>query len=153
MKTKTIRAVEAYKVLKELKVAGMSDDAMLAVWKNLKALRPFSEAYDKDIEEVRVTLQDEEFEKMQQRVKEAQELERKVKEEARDMTEAEKREIAEINAWFAAWNKKGEEYFKSLAEKEVEITIELLDTVELLKAFKSSDKTFEDAEKLDWLTM
>ena len=105
MKIKTIQAVEAYKILKELKVAGMSDGAMLAVWKNLKALRPVSEAYDKDIEEVRTTLQDKEFEAMQQRVVKAQKLERKVKEEARDMTEAEKREIAEINAWFAACGK------------------------------------------------
>lgn len=153
MKVKTIKAVEAYRALKALKVGGMSDEAMLAVWKNLKALRPVSETYDKDIEEVRATLQDEELEKMQQRVKEAQELERKVKEEVRDMTEAEKREIAEINTWFAAWNKKGEEYLKSLAEKEVEVKIDPLDAAELLKAFKGSDRTFEDAEKLDWLTM
>lgn len=152
MKVKTIKAVEAYRALKTLKVGGMSDDAMLAVWKNLKALRPVSETYDKDIEEVRVTLQDEEFEKMQQRVKEAQELERRAKEEVRDLTAAEKQEIAEINAWFAAWNKKGEEYFKSLSEKVVEVDIDLLDTAELLKAFKGSDRTFEDAEKLDWLT-
>lgn len=153
MKVKTIKAVEAYRALKTLKVGGMSDDAMLAVWKNLKALRPVSETYDKDIEEVRATLQDEEFEKMQQRVKEAQEVERKVKEEARELTEAEKQEIAEINAWFAAWNKKGEEYLKSLAEKEVEVKIDPLDAAELLKAYKGSDRTFEDAEKLDWLTM
>ena len=153
MKVKTIKAVEAYRALKTLKVGGMSDDAMLAVWKNLKALRPVSETYDKDIEEVRATLQDEEFEKMQQRVKEAQELERKVKEEVRDMTEAEKREIAEINTWFAEWNKKGEEYFKKLAEKEVKVDIDPLDASELLKAFKGSERTFEDAEKLDWLTM
>ena len=88
MKVKTIKAVEAYRTLKMLKVAGMSAEAMLAVWKNLKALRPVSEAYDKDIEEVRATLQDAEFEKMQQRVKEAQEVERKVKGEARELTEA-----------------------------------------------------------------
>ena len=112
MKIKTIKAVEAYRTLKMLKVAGMSDEAMLAVWKNLKALRPISETYDKDIEEVRATLQDAEFENMQQRVKEAQEVERKVKEEARELTEAEKHEIAEINAWFAAWNKKGQEDVK-----------------------------------------
>ena len=116
MKVKTIKAVEAYRALKTLKVGGMSDDAMLAVWKNLKALRPVSENYDKDIEEVRTTLQDDEFETMQQRVVKAQEVERRAKEENRDMTEAEKREIAEINTWFAAWNKKGEEYFKSLSE-------------------------------------
>ena len=153
MKTKTIRAVEAYKILKELKVAGMSDEAMLAVWKNLKALRPISENYNKDIEEVRTTLQDDEFEAMQQRVVKAQEVECKAKEEARDMTEAEKREIAEINTWFAAWNRKGEEYLKSLSEKEIEVEIEAIDATELLKAFKGSDRTFEDAEKLDWLTM
>lgn len=152
MKVKTIKAVEAYRTLKTLKVAGMSDEAMLGVWKNLKALRPISETYDKDIEEVRATLQDAEFEKMQQRVKEAQEVERKVKEEVRDMTDAEKREIAEINAWFAAWNKKGEEYFKELAEKEVKVDIVEIDVEELLKAFKLSDKTFEEVEKLAWMT-
>ena len=153
MKVETIKAVEAYRALKALKVGSMSDEAMLAVWKNLKALRPVSETYDKDIEEVRATLQDAEFEKMQQRVKEAQEVERRAKEEVRDMTAAEKREIAEINTWFAAWNKKGEEYFKSLAEKEVEVKIDPLDAAELLKAYKGSDRTFEDAEKLVWLTM
>ena len=152
MKVKTIKAVEAYRALKTLKVSSMSDEAMLAVWKNLKALRPVSETYDKDIEEVRATLQDEEFEKMQQRVKEAQELERKVKEEDRDMTEAEKREIAEINAWFAAWNKKGQEYFKERAEKEVKVDVAEFEAEELLKAFKASDKTFEEVEKLAWLT-
>ncbi len=125
---------------------------MLAVWKNLKALRPISETYDKDIEEVRATLQDEDFEKMQQRVKEAQEVERRAKEEARDMTEAEKREIAEINAWFAAWNKKGEEYLKELAEKKVKVDIVEIDVEELLKAFKMSDHTFEEVEKLAWMT-
>ena len=115
MKIKTIKAVEAYRTLKMLKVGSMSDEAMLAVWKNLKALRPVSETYDKDIEEVRATLQDAEFEKMQQRVKEAQEVERRAKEEVRDMTAAEKREIAEINSWFAAWNKKGQECFLKLS--------------------------------------
>lgn len=152
MKVKTIKAVEAYRTLKMLKVAGMSDEAMLAVWKNLKALRPISETYDKDIEEVRATLQDVEFENMQQRVKEAQEVERKVKEDARELTEAEKQEIAEINAWFAAWNKKGQEYFKELAEKEVKVDIVEIDVEELLKAFKLSDKTFEEVEKLAWMT-
>lgn len=152
MKVKTIKAVEAYRALKALKVSGMSDDAMLAVWKNLKALRPISETYDKDIEEVRATLQDEEFEKMQERVKEAQERELHAKEEARDMTAAEKREIAEINEWFAVWNKKGKEYFNSLSEKEVEVDIDSLDASELLKSFKGSDRTFEDVATLDWLT-
>lgn len=152
MKIKTIKAVEAYRTLKMLKVGSMSDEAMLAVWKNLKALRPISETYDKDIEEVRATLQDEDFEKMQQRVKDAQEVERRAKEEARDMTEAEKREIAEINAWFAAWNKKGEEYLKELAEKEVKVDIVEIDVEELLKAFKMSDHTFEEVEKLAWMT-
>ena len=88
----------------------------------------------------------------QQRVKEAQEVERRAKEEARDMTEAEKREIAEINAWFAAWNKKGEEYLKELAEKEVKVDIVEIDVEELLKAFKMSDHTFEEVEKLAWMT-
>ena len=108
MKVQTIKAVNAYKVLKELKVNSMSDDAMLVVWKNMKALRPAAETYDKDVEETRNTLQDDKFKEMQTRLQKAQERDGKVKSEGYVLTAADRKDAGEINIWFADWSPKGE---------------------------------------------
>jgi hypothetical protein len=152
MKVQTIKAVKAYKVLKELKVNSMSDDAMLIVWKNMKTLRPVAETYDKDVEETRNTLQDNTFRAMQTRLQKAQERDGKVKSEGYVLTSSDKKDVDEINVWFADWSKKGEKYLKALAEKEIEVEVKAIDASELLKAFKSSDKTFEAMAELEWLT-
>ena len=152
MKVQTIKAVNAYKVLKELKVNSMSDDAMLVVWKNMKALRPAAETYDKDVEETRNTLQDDKFKEMQARLQKAQERDGKVKSEGYVLTAADRKDAGEINTWFADWSSKGEKFLKELAEKEIEVEVKMIDAAELLKAFKASDKTFEAMAELEWLT-
>jgi predicted transcriptional regulator len=152
MKVQTIKAVNAYKVLKELKVNSMSDDAMLVVWKNMKALRPAAETYDKDVEETRNTLQDDKFKEMQARLQKAQERDGKVKSEGYVLTAVDKKDVDEINTWFADWSSKGEKFLKSLAEKEIGVEVKMIDAAELLKAFKASDKTFEAMAELEWLT-
>ncbi len=152
MKIQTIKAVSAYKTLKDIKVSSMSDDAMLAVWKDIKALRPVSDEYDKSVEETRTTLMDDDFKKMQIRLQKVQDRERKVKSEGYVMTDADRKEIMDINAWFSEWNKKGEKYLKDLADKEIDVKAEKVEAGELLKAFKKSDKTFEAMTELEWLT-
>jgi predicted transcriptional regulator len=152
MKIQTIKAVSAYKTLKDIKVSSMSDDAMLAVWKDIKALRPVSDEYDKSVEETRSTLMDDDFKAMQERLQKAQEREQKVKSEGYVMTDTDRKETMDINTWFSEWNKKGEKYLKDLADKEVEVKVEKVEAGELLKAFKKSDKTFEAMADLEWLT-
>lgn len=152
MKIQTIKAVSAYKTLKDIKVSSMSDEAMLSIWKDIKALRPISDEYDKSMEETRTTLMDDDFKAMQARLQKAQERERKVKSEGYVMTDADRKETLDINAWFSDWNKKGEKYLKDLADKEVEVKVEKVEAAELLKAFKKSDKTFEAMTELEWLT-
>jgi predicted transcriptional regulator len=151
MKISTIKAVNAYKTLKDIKVSSMSDDAMLSVWKDIKVLRPISDEYDKSVEETRTTLMDDDFKAMQARLQKAQEKEQRVKSEGYVMTDADRKEIMDINAWFSDWNKKGEKYLKDLADKEVEVKVEKVEAAELLKAFKKSDKTFEAMTELEWL--
>ena len=150
MKIQTIKAVNAYKTLKDIKVSSMSDEAMLAVWKDIKVLRPISDEYDKSVEETRTTLMDDDFKAMQARLQKAQEKEQKVK-SGYVMTDADRKETMDINAWFSEWNKKGEKYLKDLADKEVEVKVEKVEAGELLKAFKKSDKTFEAMTELEWL--
>lgn len=151
MKISTIKAVNAYKTLKDIKVSSMSDEAMLSIWKDIKALRPISDEYDKSVEETRTTLMDDDFKKMQGRLQKAQEKEQKVK-SGYVMTDADRKEIMDINAWFSEWNKKGEKYLKDLADKEIDVKAEKVEAGELLKAFKKSDKTFEAMTELEWLT-
>lgn len=152
MKISTIKVVNAYKTLKDIKVSSMSDDAMLSVWKDIKVLRPISDEYDKSVEETRATLMDDDFKVMQARLQKAQEREQKVKSEGYAMTDADRKETIDINAWFSDWNKKGEKYLRALADKEVDIKIEKVTAEELLKAFKKSDKTFEAMSELQWMT-
>ena len=61
-----------------------------------------------------------------------------------------------LNGYLAALNDQAEDMFfrlvKELAEKEVKVDIVEIDVEELLKAFKMSDHTFEEVEKLAWMT-
>ena len=140
-KIKTIEAVNAYKTLKGFKTSSLSEETMLAVWKNMKALRSIADTFDKDKEEAQESLKDDKFEEMQGKLKTAQENERKMKEEDTDL-------LQEVNAYFAGFSKKTMEYFNELADKEVEVEITEVEEAELLKAIKACEKGFDDMEML-----
>lgn len=151
-KVQTINAVKAYPVLKSMKVADLSDEAMYAVWKTLKALRPISEEYDKEREEVVATLQDDSYAKMQERLAKAQQREQKVNAGEYKLTPEDIKDVQEINQWYAEFNGKAEKYFIDMNTKEVEIDTPSIPEKELLKAVKASGKDFSDMEELAWLT-
>ena len=56
--------------------------------------------------------------------------------------------LNEVNDFFTAYKKKTEKYFQDLAEAEVEVEIEGIETSELLKALKTCEKNFESMETL-----
>lgn len=149
MKIKTIEAVLAYKQLKEIKVNKLNDETMLAIWKDIRVLRKVAEEYDKDVKEASNSLQDDEFKNMQKRLIEAQR--RSAQSSDEEMTEDEKKDVIEINSYFEDFNKKGETYFKELADKEIELELELVDSSEILKALKGADKTLESAIELEFI--
>lgn len=149
MLIKTIEAVLAYKQLKEIKVNKLNDETMLAIWKDIRVLRKVAEEYDKDVKEASNSLQDDEFKSMQKRLIEAQR--RSAQSSDEEMTEDEKKDVIEINSYFEDFNKKGETYFKELADKEIELELELVDSSEILKALKGADKTLESAIELEFI--
>lgn len=149
MKIKTIEAVLAYKQLKDIKVNKLNDETMLAIWKDIRVLRKVAEEYDKDVKEASNSLQDDEFKSMQKRLIEAQR--RSAQSSDEEMTEDEKKDVIEINSYFEDFNKKGETYFKELADKEIELELELVDSSEILKALKGADKTLESAIELEFI--
>lgn len=148
-KIKTIEAVNAYKTLKGFKTSSLSEETMLAVWKNMKALRSIADTFDKDKEEAQDSLKDDKFEEMQGKLKTAQENERKMKNEGYTYTKEDAELLEEVNTYFAAFSKKTMEYFNELADKEVEVAIEAVAEKELFKAAKDCGLKFTDMESLE----
>lgn len=148
-KIKTIEAVNAYKTLKGFKTSSLSEETMLAVWKNMKALRSIADTYDKDVEEAQESLKDDKFEEMQRKLQECQQLEQKHADEGYEYTKDDSAKFAEVNQYFFNQKQKTEKYFKELADKEVEVSIEAVDEKELFKAAKDCGLKFADMETLD----
>lgn len=151
MKIKTIDAVNAYKEIKDLKVNSLNDEAALAVWRNIKSMRPVADEYNKSVEDVNKSLQDKEYISMTERAQTYNTTLAKCKEENKPITKDMLSEVKVINDFFASRNKTAEKYFKELDNKEIEIPIELLDESEMIKAFKASDKAYGNMLALSFL--
>ena len=151
MKLKTIDAVNAYKEIKDLKVNSLGDEAALAVWRNSKSLRPVAEEYNRSVEEVNKSLQDKEYISMTERAQAYNTQLAKYKEDNKAVTQDMLSEVKAINDFFAGRNKTAEKYFRELNDKEVEISIELIDENEIIKAIKASEKSYSNMLALSFL--
>ena len=152
MKIKTIQAVNAYNILKDFKVSNLNEDSIISLWSDLKLFRPIAEEYNKTVEDTKKTLQDDKYNEMLQRVRAAQERESKVKSEGYVMTEDDIKDTKEINEYFAEFNKKGNEYFNSLKDAEIDLDIKTISNEELIKVMKDTNNGFETMLKLDFIT-
>lgn len=147
MKTKEI--INAYNIIKEIKVGSLNDEVALAIWKNVKAFRPIVEEYDKSVEEAKKSLNDDELKAMSER---AQKFNEKTKEyQNGNLPEELQKEKAEIEKFFISRNAKAEKYFAELGDAEVDIDVQKVEETEMLKALKENGKTFEDMTALEWL--
>ena len=152
MKIKTIEASNAYKAIKKkMKMTLLSDDTLILVWRNLKALRPISDEYDKDVEDARKSLEDEKYNEMLNRLQNAMERENQIKEGNHVMTTEEKKDVEEINKWFMEFNMRGKKFFDDIDHKEVEVEIHKVPEGEILKALKDNENTFDVMETLEWM--
>lgn len=152
MKVETIKVVNAYKALKEMKVSDMSDDEMMAVWDNLKSFRKISENYDKDVSDRNTSLIDDKVKEMSERRNKALQLENDEKAGKYKRTAKDIQEVQELNMYFNSFNSKYNKIMKDLADKKIEVKVTGIDSKEFIKAFKQSGKTMGDIMELDWLT-
>jgi len=151
MEIKTINAVEAYKILKSLKVNSLSDESAINVWRTVKLLRPIAEEYNKERDEVIETLKDDKFNDMQERLAKAQERDVKVKNGEYTLTKKDIKDIREVNEYYASFNSKLSKYFGEINNKLVDININKIPGEELIKVIKDEGKTFQDIETIDFL--
>jgi len=152
MKVETIKVVNAYKALKEMKVSDMSDDEMVAVWDNLKSFRKVSENYDKDVSDRNTSLIDDKVKEMSERRNKALQLENDEKAGKYKRTSKDIQEVQELNMYFNSFNAKYNKAMKDLADKKIEVKVSEIDSKEFIKAFKQSGKTMGEIMDLEWLT-
>lgn len=151
VKIKTIDAVNAYEALKSLKLSTIDDDMMINIWRNIKMLRKISEEYKKDIEDSRNAINDDEFNKMQQRLHLARLREEKVKNGEYALTDEDRNDVSEINEYFAKYSMKVEKFNKEIDDKEVTLDIIKITDNDFLKVLKANDKDFSYMEQFEWM--
>ena len=151
VKIKTVDAVNAYEALKSLKLSTIDDDMMINIWRNIKMLRKITEEYKKDIEDSRNVINDDEFDKMQNRLHIARIREEKVKNGEYTLTDEDRNDVNEINEYFAKYSAKVEKFNKEIDNKEVALDIIKITDNDFLKVLKANDKDFSYMEQFEWM--
>ena len=151
VKIKTVDAVNAYEALKSLKLSTIDDDMMINIWRNIKMLRKITEEYKKDIEDSRNVINDDEFDKMQNRLHIARIREEKVKNGEYTLSDEDRNDVNEINEYFAKYSAKVEKFNKEIDDKEVALDIIKITDNDFVKGLKANDKDFSYMEQLEWM--
>lgn len=150
-KIKTIKAVNAYKVLKSLKVKDLNEELCLNIWKNMKALRPINETYEKDVKDIADSLKSDEDEKWEERKQKAGELELKVKNGVIKYTMDDIDELVAIGKHNNELEKKHIPRLTELNDAEVEVDIKPIKEADFIKAIKLNDQSIGVMDELDFL--
>lgn len=151
MEIKTITAVNAYNILKTIKVASLSDSSAISVWKTIRQLRPIADDYEVQKDQVVKSMKDGEFEKMSERLTNAKTREQKVLNGEYKLTKKDEKDVEEINKYFNSFNSKLNKYFNELENKMIDIDVVKIPSDEIIRVLKGDDDTFQSLEAIDFL--
>lgn len=151
MEIKTITAVNAYNILKTIKVASLSDSSAISVWKTIRQLRPIADDYEVQKDQVVKSMKDGEFEKMSERLTNAKTREQKVLNGEYKLTKKDEKDIEEINKYFNSFNSKLNKYFNEFENKMIDIDVVKIPSDEIIRVLKGDDDTFQSLEAIDFL--
>ena len=151
MEIKTITAVNAYNILKTIKVASLSDSSAISVWKTIRQLRPIADDYEVQKDQVVKSMKDGEFEKMSERLTNAKTREQKVLNGEYKLTKKDEKDVEEINKYFNSFNSKLNKYFNELENKMIDIDVVKIPSDEIIRVLKGDDDTFQSLDAIDFL--
>lgn len=151
MEIKTITAVNAYNILKTIKVASLSDSSAISVWKTIRQLRPIADDYEVQKDQVVKSMKDGEFEKMSERLTNAKTREQKVLNGEYKLTKKDEKDVEEINKYFNSFNSKLNKYFNEVENKMIDIDVVKIPSDEIIRVLKDDDDTFQSLEAIDFL--
>ena len=130
MEIKVKEIIDAYRVLKELKVNSLSNEAAISVWKDLKVMRPICKDYD----EIKESFNDETFKENQ---KKAHQLYKEGK------------SSETLDKYFSELNEKFNKFIQDELDKTVNIELEAISEDELIKAVASTNLSFDSMNMLE----
>lgn len=134
MEIKVKEIIDAYRVLKEVKVNSLSNEAAIGVWKDLKTMRPICKDYDETVDEMRESFNDETF---KENLKESNRLSKEGK-----GSEA-------LDKYFKELNDKFNKFIQDELDKTVDIELEHISEDELIKAVASANLSFDSMNMLE----
>ena len=149
MEIKTITAVNAYNILKTIKVASLSDSSAISVWKTIRQLRPIADDYEVQKDQVVKSMKDGEFEKMSERLTNAKTREQKVLNGEYKLTKKDEKDVEEINKYFNSFNSKLNKYFNEFENKMIDIDVVKIPSDEIIRVLKDYDDTFQSLEAIN----
>lgn len=134
MEIKVKEIIDAYRVLKEVKVNSLSSEAAIGVWKDLKTMRPICKDYDETVEEMRESFNDETFKENQ---KKANQLSKEGK------------GSETLDKYFRELNEKFNKFIQDELDKTVDVELEHISEDELIKAVASANLSFDSMNMLE----
>ena len=134
MEIKVKEIIDAYRVLKEVKVNSLSSEAAIGVWKDLKTMRPICKDYDETVEEMRESFNDETFKENQ---KKANQLSKEGK------------ASETLDKYFRELNEKFNKFIQDELDKTVDVELEYINEDELIKAVASTNLSFDSMNMLE----
>lgn len=134
MEIKVKEIIDAYRVLKEVKVNSLSNEAAIGVWKDLKTMRPICKDYDETVDEMRESFNDDTFKENQ---KKANQLSKEGK------------GSETLDKYFRELNEKFNKFIQDELDKTVDIELEHISEDELIKAVASTNLNFDSLNMLE----
>lgn len=150
-KITTVKAVAAYNYLKTLKVNTLSEETKLAIWKDIKALRPTAETYEKDKKDVDESLKDKDADKWEERRQKAAELEAKVNKGEYEYSADDIKEQNAVINYLKNLTDMAKKRMDELNKAEVTIDINTIKDEEMLKAISTNDTAIGVMDELSFL--
>ena len=140
IKVKQSNAVSAYNVLKQIKTKELPAEVAIAIWKNVKVLKPIATSYEEAIKDSKESLKGDNDEEMSKLLAELQKKETDEAAGKYTFTEYYSNAQNKLNA-----------FIKDLDNKEVEVEHTTIKEDDLIKALIGTDFNIGVIELIDFL--
>ena len=146
IKVKQSNAVSAYNVLKQIKTKELPAEVAIAIWKNVKVLKPIATSYEEAIKDFNKAIE------LNQNI--LAELQKKETDEAAGkytFTRTDNENRAKVTEYYSNAQNKLNAFIKDLDNKEVEIEHTTINEDDLIKALIGTDFNIGVIELIDFL--
>lgn len=138
------KVVNAYYTLSSLKINMLSKEDMFSVISNMIEMRPVAEKYQKDVEEAEKKTKPDDFSIMQAKASRHDDAVRNKKKE--DLLSDS--ELAQVNKYFAEYNKKMFDFRKDIGERSIKLTLKKASEDLLFKLVSANEVNTSQAVNL-----